>query len=188
VPNPRAIRKPSAAWPLAWLVLLAGIAWGAPAHANILIPLSVELGLRGILVWWILPATVVLEAAVILILLRLPFATAIWIALLLNVASTFAGVILIPLVGIPIEVELDRIRSIEPPVVFLMGTAIAWALITVLNTAIEYGVLKYLKVGPLFEAPTGWKAVKALMVANLLSSLIILIPFAAYYLPRLPRM
>ena len=164
---------------------LAALILGAssvPAAANILIPVSIIFGLMSFFFIWIFPVVVLLEATVLHLWVKLSPKNSLAASLMMNAFSTFVGVLLIPLIGLPIEMMLTDFfgvpslfmmtRARDLRLLLIFGFLFAWIAISALNTFLEYWILRRSR----FRDAKG--LLTCLAIANLLSGVPTLAPFA----------
>lgn len=131
-------------WSRFILLLIAVVALPAAAEANVVWPAA--LLTERLLAWWIIGASLVIEALFVWAAFRLPFWKTVWATLAANAVSAAVGLFLLPFLGILLEASLQGSGiaiKIDWDAFSLAGWIATFAIAVAFNLAIELAVFRY---------------------------------------------
>lgn len=131
-------------WSRFILLLIAVVALPAAGEANVVWPAA--LLTERLLAWWIIGASLVIEALFVRAAFRLPFWKTVWATLAANATSAAVGLLLLPFLGILLEASLQGSGiaiKIDWDAFSLAGWIATFAIAVAFNLAIELAVFRY---------------------------------------------
>lgn len=147
------------------------VLWHAPASANIMVyPSAVSFAVAPFLWLPFFEAVMVAESIVYAEFLDLDVGNALFGAHLANIFSALVGALPIIVIGAPIE-EFLRVLPISSKLALLMGSMIAAVTIPLINTTLEYPLLR------LFGVRRGLRSFKIILLTNVATTL----PYVGFF-------